>query len=133
MNTKKYYESCLGRKISDRTWARDKARIKAFDLTLSKENLKKFADLKTQSKKFGLPIDQVLNYFFNTTNTPDTLGINIYSAVLKITENKPHPCTIRRWFPQGYQLERKYTSQEVDQIYLHALIYRIRNGKQLCN
>lgn len=125
-DNKKIYEKCLGVKISDRTWQRDKALMKKSNLLITKDNLVMFAVVKNQAKKFSLPIEQTIEYFLNFQANQQLKGIDIYFKIISFTPCKPHHSTIYRWFPQGYQLERIYKPDEISEILLHAFIYKLR-------
>lgn len=129
MDNKKTYEKFLGKRISDRTWARDKALMKGYGLSISKENLKKFADVKNQSLKFSIPISKSIKFFLDLNIDKPIRGIDIWHKLTDTLTDKPHRTTIRRWFPNGYQLERIYKPEEISQIILHAFIHRLRNEK----
>lgn len=127
MDNKKTYEKYLGRRISDRTWARDKSLMKLYGLLISKENLKKFADIKNQSSKFSLPIAQSIKYFLFLDVGNSVRGIDVWHKINIFLDEKPHRSTINRWFPNGYQLERTYKPNEISEVILHAFIYKLRN------
>lgn len=129
MDNKKTYEKYLGKHISDRTWARDKALMKSYGLLISKENLKKFADVKNQSLKFSIPINQSIKFFLSLNVENSVRGIDIWHKINVSLKDKPHRTTICRWFPNGYQLERVYKPDEISQIILHAFIHKLRNEK----
>jgi hypothetical protein len=128
MDNRKSYEKFLGATISDRTWQRDKALMKKADLKITQCNLKIFASVKNQAKRFSLPIEQTVFYFLSFQPIQNLKGIDIYFKILNFVPKKPHRTTIHRWFPGGYQLEKVYQPHEVSEILLHAYIYKLKLG-----
>lgn len=129
VESKKFYEKCLGQKISESTWNRDKALMRLNNLSINKENLSLYARLKVQSKKFSLPIQHTIKYFLLVSINTQARGIDIYFKLLEICPIKPHRTTIYRWFPGGYQLEKIYSKDEVAEILLRCFIYKLRIEK----
>ena len=135
MNHKKQLERCLNRKISDRTYFRIQRVMRENDLSITRDNLKNVAAIKTECRKHRIPLEIGLLYYLKIANiqTQTLTGKKLFEYVEFVTQYKPHRITITRWFEGGYKPEKIYNSVEVSKIMLNTFLYNIRrrnNGTQ---
>lgn len=129
MQYKKFFEKCLGRKISDRQFYRIKAEMISNNLSISKSNLEIVARIKVSIYRMKIPLKDAIGYYLYLSNIPANLsGKILYSHIQKITNFKPHRTTINRWFDGDFNPDKVYNSDEISHILLKSFIYILRNN-----
>lgn len=144
-----YYETKIGRRISDSLWTRIKRRI-VYDLELDlnfdsiqtyialinyldgnysgKTNIYKrvFEERQQMAQRI-----QTVSFSKTTDNESHiyTLGMDIMTVISEFNMH-PHPETRAKWFKDigGFRKYRQYTTKEVAEILQHIFRYRLRVG-----
>ncbi|MHC5612524.1 MAG: hypothetical protein ACYTXA_16295 [Nostoc sp.] len=127
MDYQRYFERLLSHKMSDRTFRRYKALLKAHDLPMNKENLSTLAELKKLSDAHKLSLALVLRSFLEMPKMSGSVpGSILKTYILGVTQGRPHRTTLARWLGE-YAPEKLYSPTDVTQIVLLAFTYKIRN------
>lgn len=124
MNYQRYFERLINQKITDRTFRRYKALLKAENLPVDRDNLKTLAGLKKLSDRRKISLPLLLKSFLEMPKMPESVqGETLKNYVLGVTKYRPHRTTISRWFPD-YSPDRVYSPEETTEIVLLAFTYQ---------
>lgn len=131
LDSRKYYESLTGKKISDSTWKRVKAYAREINLSVSsKADLERFFKVRLLAKKSRTTIKEVGNYFQGFKDVKNQKGIALYRYIYESLGISPHRTTLRHWFSGVYDPDKIYEKDQVFDIIFQALAYkrRLNNG-----
>lgn len=129
---KSYYESILGRDISNTTWWRVKQILKAQHLEVESNTLKTLAHIKKQCKKTVFTPIAFTAIYNKVTDLvqkkPVYSGKDIDFIIRNRLQINPHRSTIFRWFQdnlqEGFSLKKSYRSADLLPVFLSAYIYQ---------
>ncbi len=127
MNGKKQLEKYLKCKISDRTYFRIISVMRDFNLPITRDNLEVIAIIKTECKKYRIPLKIGLSYYLKIADIQIKIsGKELYFYLKNITKTA-HRTTIIRWFKDDFHTEKIYNSSEISKVLIHAFLYLIRS------
>jgi hypothetical protein len=129
MNYKACFEKHYGKRVSDRTWHRVTTLMQSNQLELTKSNIQLVARMKLSARSYRISLDSYITYFSKVAPVDgvEFSPSKLRQLLIDLCGGEPHRTTIKRWLGE----RDSYSTVEVQEIILHALVYNLRRNSRV--